>query len=533
MRLQHLLIPSLAALVMGAAPAVETVTDPTPGAAPAGEDGSSITIETSDKPLDTVLQWISRRAGVNVVCNEEDQPRITVRLVNVTWQEAVQQIAAKYDLVVERTSDRVWQLTRPPKVRMEFQDARLPVVLEALARQANINIVISGEVSQDARVSMTLNGVPWREALDVIVRASGYAWIEQEYNIIRIVSPSAVQKDLVTRIYHLNYTQAPDVAKVLEATRSADGKVVVDARTNNLIVTDTPPAHDKLVLILEKLDSRTRQVLISMKFVEFIDSDVQKLGFDPINLTMDVANVGQLGAAFSPFNATPAATVGLARTLTNVPTTTGNVGGNVTFEAITSLNSTEILQEPQLLTLDNTEAKIFIGRKVSFAEETVSNENGVLIRTLQEAKSSPIEDGITITVTPSITTDGFVSLKLDAKFEDGVLRTYTNKANPNDPNASQIQLPEISVTQTTTSIMVADGRTGTIGGLLKNRGSQDVRKVSALGDIPGLGWLFKKKTDSVERRNLTIFITPRIIRLDQKSEYEQRLDQMKERLGGK
>ena len=85
----------------------------------------TLTIEVSEKPLDIVLQWISRRSGVNVVCNELEQPKVTMRLVDVSWQEAVDQIARKYDMVLERRSDSVWELTRPPKVHMNFQNAQL------------------------------------------------------------------------------------------------------------------------------------------------------------------------------------------------------------------------------------------------------------------------------------------------------------------------------------------------------------------------------------------------------------------------
>ena len=145
MHLRHLVISSLAALSLGV-PGVALSAAEVGANGPTDGGSLLITLETSDKPLETVLQWISRRAGVNIVCNEAEQPRITLRLVNVTWQEAIEQIASRYDLVIEKHSERVWVLTRPPKVRMEFQDARLTVILEALARQANVNIVISDDV---------------------------------------------------------------------------------------------------------------------------------------------------------------------------------------------------------------------------------------------------------------------------------------------------------------------------------------------------------------------------------------------------
>ena len=87
----------------------------------------------------------------------------------------------------------------------------LSVILEALARQAEMNIVIGDTVDSSRRLTMTLNGVPWREALDVIIKSMGYVWIEQKYRIIRVVSEEDVESERETRVYHLNYTNAEEV----------------------------------------------------------------------------------------------------------------------------------------------------------------------------------------------------------------------------------------------------------------------------------------------------------------------------------
>ncbi|MCK6490171.1 MAG: hypothetical protein L6R48_17940 [Planctomycetes bacterium] len=532
MRLRHLVISSLAAasIAVPAIAAESTSTAPVPTPAP-GNAEANLTIETSDKPLETVLQWVSRRAGVNVVCNEQEQPRITLRLVNVTWQEAVQQIAAKYDLVIERRSDRVWVLTRPPKVRMEFQDARLGVVLEALARQANVNIVFS-DIDTEKRVTMTLNGVPWKHALDVIVRDVGYAWVEREYSIIQVVTADKLQKDLVTRIYALNYTPADQLKDIATQNLGADGKVVVEARTNSLILTGTPPTLDATERILSRLDRRTRQVQIAMKFVEFSDSDTRRIGFDPITGAFDVANMGRVGATFLPFNAVPTAGAALVSTAGSRPTANGNFSGNLAFEAISVLNSTEVLQEPTLLLTDNTKGMINIGNEIRFAEETVTQENNSVVRSLKEASTSPVKDGVTINVTPHITGDGFVNIDLVASDELASLVTYSNKKNPDDVNAQQIQLPNKKLIKLQTTIMVADGRTGVIGGILRSVNTEKQSEIPYLSSIPVLGWIFKKSETVADRRNLTLFITPRIIHTDGKSEYDQRMQALKDQLTG-
>jgi type IV pilus assembly protein PilQ len=526
MRLRRLVMSTLAAVAL-AAPSQAT-----DGLPASGDSAQLLTIETSDKALDTVLQWISRRAGVNVVCNEQDQPRITLRLSNVTWQEAVSQIATKYDLVVEKPSDRIWVLTRPPKVRMEFQDARLGVVLEALARQAGVNIVFS-DIDAEKKITMTLNGVPWKEALDVIVRDAGFAWIQREYNIIQVVSPDKLQKDLTTRIFEINYKQAADLKDTVASVVGKEATVEVPKGSNYLMVTATVPALESAAKVIERLDTRTRQVKIEMQFVEFNDSDVQRAGFDPINLGLGVENFGTIRGAFSPFNASPTASVSTTRELSNIPTTTGNITGALTFEAIASLSTTEVLQKPTVLTTDNQEAMITIGREIHFAEETIAQQdNSAPVRSLKEASTSPVNDGITIKVTPHITGDGFVSITLDASNTDVTLDTYTNKKNDEDPNASTIKLPIKSTQLLKTTIMIQDGKVGIIGGLLRDRTVEKEAHIPLLGDIPILGNLFKKREDTKEKRNLTIFITPRIIHTDSKSEFEKQREALKSRLSG-
>lgn len=535
MKLRRVAISGLAALSLGAAEG---------GALPpavTSEQTQFLTLETTDKQLETVLQWISRRAGVNVVCNLQDQPRVTLRLVNVTWQEAVQQIAERYDFVIEKRSERIWELTRPRKVRMEFQDARLSVVLEALARQAQVNIVISDDVSSDRRLTMTLEGVPWRTALDVIVKSTGYTWIEQEYQIIRVVSLENVQKDLQTRVIRLNYASGANIAPALQPALSADGQVVHDVRTNSIVITDTPPSLDAAQRILGELDTRTREVLIEMKFVEFSTREAQSLGWDPLSLGFNIADVGRFATTFAPFASdTGTATAGIWRMpqtgtdptvnplfppTSPVPSSGGAVSAQATFEAIATLTSTEIIQTPKLLTLDNSRAQIQIGREIRFAEETVTQESGVTVRTLQEAESSPVTDGIIIQVTPHITSDGFVSIELVASDENATLQEFST-------GTSSISLPQKATTKIETNIMVADGQTAVIGGILKNKVSEDERSIPGVNKVPILNWFFKKTQDSVEQRNLTIFITPYVIPTTDRDLMQEETGALIERISG-
>lgn len=492
------------------------------GAAENGRSGNEqlITLETSEKPLDVVLQWISRRSGVNIVSNETELPKITIRLVNVTWQEAVEQIARRYDFVIERRSDRIWELSRPPKVRMEFQDALLTVILDALARQAGVNIVISDQIDGSRRLTMKLNGVPWREALDVIVRTTGYEWIEGNYDIIRVVSPDDVQRDLQTRVIRLNYANGSDVIPSLSVAMSGDGSVQHDERTNSLILTDTAIHLERAAGILEQLDRRTKQVQIEIKFVEFSTTDALNWGFSGYDIGMNLDGFGTVGGLFAPFSSSVTGNY-----IDPQPSGTSLVSADLAFEASASLTTSEVIQAPSILTLDNEEAEISITRRQSFAEQTTTVENGQTVSRLQEADSSPLEAGITITVTPHITDDGFVSMAMEAVDSTASLvdRTVTGDT---------IQLPDEREKRIRTNIMVGDGETAVMGGLLSNQLDDTDQWVPLLGRIPVLGYLFRNEDSSVTQRNLTIFITPRITQLDVNDDLEDAKLRLREQLSG-
>ena len=531
MRLRPFVLTALATTMLG-------------GAAIAGEGGAEtqpITIETSDKPLETVLQWISRRAGVNVVCNEQDQPRVTLRLANVTWQEAVDQIARKYDFVIEKRGERIWELARPPKVRMEFQGASFGVILEALARQAGINIVIGDEIDTKRKLSMTLNGVPWREAMDVIVKSTGYAWVEQNYSIIRIVSKDNVQKDLETRIIRLNNIPAQkgaggSILDLIGQQLETGEKVTADARTNSVILSASRPSIDKVVRLIAALDTRIKQVLIEVRLVDFSTSEAQAKGMNVLDLTFNVANLGVLGGRFSSADGTvlqgyrnePGNTaLDDAFPTAPFPTRTTRPSIGALYQLVASLTSSELLQAPQLLTLENSEAKLKIGGKTRFAEVTsVTAENGSVTRTLSEAKSSPVTTGIEIKITPSITNDNVISLAIELKDDNLViLQSFTS-------GSETIKLPTTAETELKTTLMVQNGDTAVMGGILRNDVREGEKYTPGLGRIPILGWLFKNKTNDIAQRNLTLFITPRIVPLDPQSSFDQQRSLIREQLSG-
>ena len=155
----------------------------------------------------------------------------------------------------------------------------------------------------------------------------------------------------------------------------------------------------------------------------------------------------------------------------------------------------------------------------------MTQESGVTVRTLQEAESSPVTDGIIIQVTPHITSDGFVSIELVASDENATLQEFST-------GTSSIALPQKATTKIETNIMVADGQTAVIGGILKNKVTEDERSIPGINKVPILNWFFKKTQDSVEQRNLTMFITPYVIPTSDRDLMQEETGVLIERISG-
>ena len=160
-----------------------------------------VTIDVRDKDLREVLSQIGDQVKVNIVVDPQVEESVTLTLETIDWREALDILARETNCVVVEVSDRLIRFTQPPSINIEFQDAELAVVLELLAKQSGANIVISEDVQ--GKVSLTLRDVPWREALNTIVKTAGYVVVSEREGvseILRIVSPEKLTQQQETRI---------------------------------------------------------------------------------------------------------------------------------------------------------------------------------------------------------------------------------------------------------------------------------------------------------------------------------------------
>jgi len=540
----------------------------------ADENRDYLWLDVKDKDLNEILASISKRVGVNIIADPEVKETVTIQLDKVEWRDALDVIARQTHCRVLQVSDRLIRFTQPPSISMEFQDADIKIVLELLAKQSGANIVMASDIQ--GKVSLSLREVPWREALETIVKTSGYVIVKADTSgsneILRVVRPESLTKQLETRSYQLQYVRPHDayraiiqdvdkwskskydgddlegggaeadegaegfsLALALKETISKEGTLQYDPGTNTFIVKDIKPKLDEIEAIIKLVDVRPAQVYVEVKFITTNNTDILERGIkfdDTATPERDGLIISGRGASPNPLATDPLFLFG-----GTFPFDLGDIENSFdNFQSLGILDFTEvnmilrliqddensrIVQEPALTMLDNKSGTIFVGETVPFAVQKIqSDQNGNITVALDENKRSPINVGFTLYLTPHVVpgTD-LVNLTVIPKVSrlngttsdiEGFER-FSFTDDDSDTSAF-IDLPREAAQTVVTYLRVQDGHTAVIGGLQTERKTEIVSKIPILSDIPVLGNLFtwKRKKNNVD--SLLIMVTPHIVK---------------------
>ncbi|MDP8261070.1 MAG: type IV pilus secretin PilQ [Candidatus Kappaea frigidicola] len=427
------------------------------------------------------------------------------------------------------------------KISMDFKDADIKDVLRIVSDKSGINIIAGGEVQ--GVVTMKLESVPWDKALDIILKTQGYVY-EQDGNIIRVTTRENLSmEDLETTLFSLSYADAESLTTSLADMLSARGNIQFDARTNQVIVTDIGTNIKKLASVIEQLDGRTPQIQIEARVIETTLGKDETLGVD---WQTEIVADGAKRATTLPFSnwstdgrlyPTPDAdyTYDASGQITDIvsdfaikndlpvsskdaiqwsslPAVAGDTGEEeyfqygtldftglqATLEALSTRTDTNVLSNPRITTLNNKEAKITVGTKWPVANYSYSDETG----RWNVSGWEYIEYGIIMTVTPTVNKDGYITLSVVPEVSDLTGSVTFEGA----------EVPIISTKQAEVEVMIKDGETLVIGGMIKDKVVNTNNKIPFLGDIPILGYLFSQRGTEIEKRDLLIFLTPHVLK---------------------
>ncbi len=423
---------------------------------------------------------------------------------------------------------------------MDFQDANLKDVIKVFSIQSGLNFIAS-EAVQDRKITLFLDKVPIKEAMDKIFKANNLTYELDEVAKIFIVKDwGKPEIETITKVFYLKYRGIPsaniekekssligttteastagDIVTSIRAVLSANGKITEDSRTNSLIVTDIPSRLPLIQNIISQLDIPQSQVMLEVEILDVSKNVVDKIGFEFGNspFTLLYPNAYKHGLRFIGDVALRGAdAVGSSSAGALV---FGNVYGQV-LNFLRTQTDTKYLARPRLLTLNNETAEISITKdEVVGREDTITNPStgGSTITSVfkraTDLKLTPEGVGIFLRVTPQINPDtNEIIMVINPKSSI----TSQSPLSITQATASQgVNLQSDTEVRTTKSIVkVQDGETIVLGGLLHTDKQVTTKKLPILGDIPIVGLLFRHKdqTKNLERE-IIVFITPHIIK---------------------
>lgn len=476
----------------------------------------------------------TRRSGDNVTLTIT--PVSGIDFEQVAYQTGDQFTIELQPLTQEKIEERKRQQPQytGERISLSFQSIDVRSLLQIIADVAGTNMVVSDSVQGD--IAMRLQNVPWDQALDIIMRSKGLG-LRQQGNVM-LVAPlqeisdrekveleSAKQKNelspLRSELLQINYAKASDIAALLRSGDSSilsdRGRISVDERTNTLIVLETREKIDDVRTLISRLDIPVRQVLIESRIVIANDDYAKELGTrfgvstvarngnngllttSGSNAATDVTTQGflqnggfpaPLGALNDRYNvnlptqSTPAGRIGLALLGADYLV-------DLELSALQSEGRGEVISTPRVITANGKQASIEQGREIPYQESASSGATTVSFK----------KAVLSLSVTPQITPDDRVVMDL----------AVTNDSQGANVSTGLGAAPAIDTRRLNTQVLIRSGETVVLGGVFQQENRASQSKVPLLGDIPLIGALFRNDIKASNKRELLIFVTPKVL----------------------
>ncbi len=473
-----------------------------------------------------VIDFSTKVQSVDIFQNGKN-----ARLVVTTkgsYEHAVFQAGNQLSVDIKSTEGKSKTKYQGKTISLNVQDIQVRTVLQIISDEMERNVIISDNVR--GSVALRLDNVPVDQALDVILKTQGLS--VQIIGEVVFIGPSADivarEKDALqaeldiselspikTELLQINYAKAAEISEIIAAKESSllsdRGAVTVDKRTNSILINDTEKRIETIRTLMQKLDVPVRQVLIESRIVIANQNFGRELGVrfgvsgtgEPsarTPLSQGIASAVS-GSSSSASNLVSTGVAGPLSDRLNVDLPSTVAGGRIALaiigsdylidlelSAMQTEGNGEVVSTPRVVTIDQQQAKIRQGVEIGFQQASSSGATAV---TFKEAV-------LKLDVTPQITPDDSLILDL-----------IVSKDNVGDIIAGT---PSINTRQVETRVLVKNGETVVLGGIFEESNIESVRKIPLLGDIPGVGWLFRNKSKRTTKDELLIFVTPKILK---------------------
>ncbi len=398
-------------------------------------------------------------------------------------------------------------------ISIEVRDTPVREVINLIAEQSGANLVLAGEI--EGNISLKLRQIPWDQALLLVMKTRNLGYVRQG-TILRIAPYDALQKEmesakkvadaqksaepLKVKVIPVGYAKVADMEKQVTPFLSSRGKVVSDARTNSLLVTDTPDVLDRVANLVRTLDLPPLQVLIEAKIIEARETFSRDFGI----------NWGYSGAEVALGNQTLRQDFNLRLPTTSTAAMNFRFGQFDIFGDIQARlglaernDLVKIISSPRIVVLNNEQATINQSTKIPVNSTSTTGGTVTNSVTYQEV---PLK----LDVVPQVTSENDVILQVN------VTRQFAG-------NRVGGQEPDINAREAKTKVLVRNGNTAVIGGVYQSDTNEGEQGFPWVKNIPVVGWLFKNHTKTNEKNELLVFLTPRILNAEKSIQKETSL----------
>ncbi|MDO8662646.1 MAG: secretin N-terminal domain-containing protein [Candidatus Omnitrophota bacterium] len=451
---------------------------------------NKISLDVKGMDIVDVLKMLATRSGMNIVIGKNVAGKVTLFLKDVDTQDAFEIILLANGLAYDKQENIVNIMTAKDYELLygaPFKDKKQ-------ARIVKLNYAKAVDLAR------SLNQFKTNAGRIIVDDGSNTLAIIDVPEVTKAMEDFISQTDtpLETKIFDLNYAQAEKLnTKLQEILTKNVGRIKIDERTNKMVVTDYPAKVKEMTEIIEAFDEKNLQVLIDAQIINLTPSDQFQMGVD---WDYWIKKYFDLKVAL-PVNPVTAGAMFIGTTkVTSAPNKPGQY--KAVIDILRTIGDTKVLSSPRIITLNNQEAKIHVGTRDAYITSTISQSGTGTAVTSQSVNF--VDVGIQLHVTPTINKDGFVTMKIKPELSDATRTDLTSEGQIT-------QVPIVSTSESESTVMVKDGVTIIIGGLRKDKRTKTVKKIPVLGDIPGLGMIFRSTDDKTEVNELIILLTPHIM----------------------
>ncbi len=439
-----------------------------------------------------VLKLISQKSGLNIIAGQDVRGRITVFLKDIEVLDALKIIVESYG----------WAYVKDGGIFKVMTAAEYESRYERKFGQNTETRIKQLLFAKASDVATTLNEVKSRAGKIIAEDKSGTVILIDDPKKIDAMEEVIKKIDvpIQTEVFDLGYAKAEDISgKISEVLTPAIGSMKFDERSNKVVISDTAQALAKIRKIIDAFDEKDKQVLIEAKIIQIALNNEHKMGVDWEGIIRGFHSL-DLTSNFDVLTSTDKAGRLSIGTLASDDYT-------ALVEALDTVGTTNILSSPRITAVNNKEAKILVGSTEPYVTTTTTTPSSGPTTTAESVNF--IDVGVKLYVTPTIHDDGFVTMKIKPEVSSVTSNLTTSNNNT---------IPVVETSEAETTVMVKNGVSIVIGGLIKEEKIKSTRKVPFLGDIPVMGFAFRSQDDEVSKTEIVIFLTPTIITGDVKKE---------------